>query len=86
MRATLALNGLSIFLDISLLWTLTHLTINKYMLKAAMEPLEKTCKICSKVTIKTAERRYWRRSGVFYVNFDHNSHLFLVFLLFTLNR
>ena len=28
---------------------------------------------------------YWRRSGVFIVNFEHISHLFLVFLLFTLN-
>ena len=29
----------------------------------------------------TPERRYWRRSGVFIVNFEHISHLFLVFLL-----
>ena len=26
---------------------------------------------CSKLTIKTPERRYWRRSGVFNVNFKH---------------
>ena len=27
----------------------------------------------------------WRRSGVFIVNFEHFSHLVLVFLLLTLN-
>ena len=26
--------------------------------------------ICSKLTIKTLERRQWRRSGVFIVNFE----------------
>ena len=29
--------------------------------------------------------RYWRRSGVFIVSFEHISHLVLVFLLLTLN-
>ena len=28
---------------------------------------------------------HWRRSGVFIVNFEHISHLALVFLLLTLN-
>ena len=41
--------------------------------------------ICSKLTIKTPERRQWRRSGVFIVNFEHISHLVLVFLLLILN-
>ena len=44
------------------------------------------CKICSKLTIKTPQRRQWRRSGVFFVNFEHISHLVLVFLLLTLSR
>ena len=44
------------------------------------------CEICSKLTIKTPERRHWRCSGVFIVNFEHISHLALVFLLLTLNR
>ena len=39
-----------------------------------------------KVKIKTPEGRHWRRSGVFIVNFEHVSHLVLVFLLLTLNR
>ena len=29
------------------------------------------CEICSKLTIMTPERRHWRRSGVFIVNFEH---------------
>ena len=43
------------------------------------------CEICSKLTIKTPERRQWRRSGVCIVNFEHISHLLIVFLLLTLN-
>ena len=29
---------------------------------------------------------YWRRSGIFIVNFEHISHLILLFLLLTLSR
>ena len=41
-------------------------------------PVETRHKICSKLTIKTPERRQWRCSGVFIVNFEHISHLVLV--------
>ena len=68
------------------------------------------CEICSKLTIKTPERRqkkvflkilqnffliklqdsdlnpFLRHSGVFIVNFEHISHLVLVFLLLTWSR
>ena len=54
--------------------------------KSTIETLEKKCEICSKLTIETPERPQSRRSGVFIVNFEHISHLFLVFLLLTLNR
>ena len=43
------------------------------------------CEICPKLTIKVPERRKWRRSGIFIANFEHISHLALVFLLLTLN-
>ena len=39
-----------------------------------------------KVNNKTPERRHWRRSDVFIVNFEYISHFFLVFLLLTLNK
>ena len=42
--------------------------------------------IIKNTTIKTPERRHWRRSDVFIVNFEHISHLFLVFALLTLNK
>ena len=41
--------------------------------------------ICSKLTIKIPEERQCRRSGVFIVNFEHISHLVLVFPLLTLS-
>ena len=44
------------------------------------------CRICSKLTIKTPERRNWNRPGVFIVNSEHISHLALLFLLLTLSR
>ena len=44
------------------------------------------CEICLMLTIKTPERHQWRRSVVFIVNFEHISHLALVFLLLTLKR
>ena len=37
------------------------------------------------VNKKIPERRQWRGSGIFIVNFDYRSHLVLVFLLLTLN-
>ena len=37
-------------------------------------------------TIKAPEQRRRRRSGVFIVNFEHISHLFLVYLLLTLKK
>ena len=39
------------------------------------------CEICSKVKIKTSERRQWRRSGVFILNSEDISHFVLVLLL-----
>ena len=56
-----------------------------YMLKDNNRITRTRCEICSMLTIKTPERRHWLHSGVFTVNFEHISHLVLVFLFLTLN-
>ena len=35
---------------------------------------------------KTTERRHWRLSGIFIVNFEHISHHILVYLLLTWSK
>ena len=57
-----------------------------YMFKANNRNTRARCEICSKLTIKTPERRQWLLSDVFVVNFEHISHLVLVILLLTLSR
>ena len=57
-----------------------------YLLKVNNRNTRTRYEICSKLTINTPERRHWRRSGVFIVNFEHISHLVPVFLLLTLNK
>ena len=59
---------------------------NNYLFKVNNREARKKCEICSEVTIKTPEWRHWRHSGVFIVNFEHISYLFLVFLLLTWNK
>ena len=49
-----------------------------YLLKVNNRSIRTRCEICSKLTIKTSERR---RSGVFIVNFEHISYLVLVFFI-----
>ena len=56
-------------------------TANIYLFKVNHGKNRKRFEICSNLTIKTPERRNWRRSGVFIVNFEHNSHIFHVFSL-----
>ena len=50
--------------------------------KAAVSPVG--IYLCSRLTIKIPERCHWCRSGIF-INFEHISHLVLLFLLLTLN-
>ena len=54
-----------------------------YLFKVNDKNTRTRCKICSKLTVKIPEWRYWRRSDVFIVNFEHISHFVLVFLLLT---
>ena len=46
-----------------------------YLLKVNNRNTRTRCEIWSKLTIKIPERRQWRRSGIFIVNFEHISHL-----------
>ena len=57
-----------------------------FLFKVSNRNTRKRCEICSKLIIKTPERHHWRRSGVFIVNFEYISHIFLVLLLLTLNK
>ena len=57
-----------------------------YLFKVKNRTTKTRSEICSKLAIKTPERRLWLRSGVFIVNFEHIPHLNLVFLLLTLDR
>ena len=57
-----------------------------YLFKVNNRNTRTRCQICSKLTIKIPKRRQWRRSGIFIVNFEHISHLVLLFLLLTLSR
>ena len=54
-----------------------------YLFRVNNRNNRRRCKICSKLTIKTLERREWHHCGIFIVNFEHISHHFvpLLFLL-----
>ena len=56
-----------------------------YLLKINNRNTGTKCEICSKLTIKIPEQDHGvLYFGVFIVNFEHTSHLILVFLLLTL--
>ena len=61
-------------------------TFNIYLLKVSYRSTEKRHKIYSKLTIQTLEGRHWRCYGVFTVNLEQISNLFLVFLPLTMNK
>ena len=81
------INTLHLIISVLITWRLTSLTIiwidyfenvilgyfkrSMYLFKVNHRNSCKSCKICSKLIIKTAERRHWGRSGVFIVNFEH---------------
>ena len=61
-------------------------TANINPLKINERNVRKRCDIYLKLTIKAPERRHWRRSNTFIVNFDYVlPHFSLVLLLLTLN-
>ena len=61
---------------------LCNIPTNNYLFKFKGKKYE----ICPKLKLKTPERRRWRCFGLFIVEFEHISHLFLVFLILNLNK
>ena len=57
-----------------------------YLFKAKNRNTKERREIYSKLMIDTPERRQWRHLGVLLVNSEHISHLFLEFLVLTLNK
>ena len=77
-----------------------HVVSRQLYVKVNNRNTRTRCEVCSKLAIKIPERRHWRRSGIFIVNFEHTwrrsgifivnfehtSHLALVLLLLTLSN
>ena len=74
------------YLHLRSLMKILRFPANIYLFKVNNRNTRKRREICSKLTIKTPEGHYWRRSGVFIVNFEHILRLFIMFLLLTLNK
>ena len=53
-----------------------------YLFKVNKRNTRRMCKICSKLTMKTPERYYWRRSGIFIASFEPISFIVFVFAFF----
>ena len=66
--------------------TSVYNTTNIYLFRVSTRNTIKRGAISSKSTITIQERRLLRGSGVFIATSEHISHLFIVFLLLTLNR
>ena len=61
-------------------------TLFKDLFKVSNRETRTMCKIYSKLTTKTTERRQCRCSVVFIINFEQILHMFLLLLLLTLNK
>ena len=59
------------------IYTRKNSPTNIYLFKVKNSNIRKRLEICLKLRVKTLERR----STVFIVNFEHISHIFLVFVL-----
>ena len=55
-----------------------------YLFKVNNRHTRIMCEMCPDLTVKTPERRQWRRSDVFIVNFEQILHIILMFPLLTL--
>ena len=66
-------------------WQRSNNPVRMYLFKVDKTNTWTSCKIFSKLILKTLEQRHWHHCGAFVTNFEHISHLFLVFLLLTLS-
>ena len=62
----------------------TIFAAGSHMFKVNNRNTRVSCEICSKLIIKTPERRQWLLSGFFIVNFEDIWHLGRLFLLLSL--
>ena len=69
-----------IYALISIICLMTLFIPSRHLLKGNNVNTTATCKICSRLTIKSPERRHWRLSGVFIFNFQLIWHYFWYFL------
>ena len=53
---------------------------------SAEQSQQKMYEICSDLTIETPEWRHWHRFGVFNMNFEHSSHIVLIFPWLTFTK
>ena len=63
-------------------WSLNNFPAGIRLFKVYNRITKTACKICSKLTIKIPERRFWHHSGVLIVT-DQTSHIVLMFPLLT---
>ena len=63
---------------------ITRVPATIYLFKVKSKSTKKRCETCSKLAKKISEQSHLRR--VYIVNFEHILHIFLVFLLLTLNK
>ena len=67
-------------------WWLGVFPVGISLLKVNYRNTRTVSEICSKLTIKTVERRQLDRSGVFVVNYKQISHIILMLPLLTLKK
>ena len=73
------------FKEFKNLFSLNSILLIKDIIRINLNVASQPAFTYSKLTIEIPERRHWRRSGVFIVNFEHISHFVLVCILLTLN-
>ena len=64
-----------------------HLPSRHLLVQCQQNKVNRTMyEICSDLTIETPEWRHWHRFGVFNMNFEHSSHVVLMFPWLTFNK